>query len=98
MRADNDRLAGLMQVHQRLKEGKLKIFSNCVHLIRTLPALTYDKIKVEDVDTKQEDHAYDAVRYMCMARPVKTVKPEKPFNDGYRYEDDTEGDISAWGV
>ncbi len=35
VRADNDRLAGLMQVHQRLKEGKLKIFSNCVHLIRT---------------------------------------------------------------
>lgn len=96
--ADNDRLAGLMQVHQRLKEGKLKIFSNCVHLIRTLPALTYDKIKVEDVDTKQEDHAYDAVRYMCMARPVKSVKPEKPFNDGYKYVDDSEGDISAWGV
>lgn len=98
VRADNDRLAGLMQVHQRLKEGKLKIFSNCVHLIRTLPALTYDKIKVEDVDTKQEDHAYDAVRYMCMARPVKSVKPEKPFNDGYKYVDDSEGDISAWGV
>lgn len=98
VRADNDRLAGLMQVHQRLKEGKLKIFSNCVHLIRTLPALTYDKIKVEDVDTKQEDHAYDAVRYMCMARPIKSVKPEKPFNDGYKYVDDSEGDISAWGV
>lgn len=98
VRADNDRQAGLMQVHQRLKEGKLKIFSNCVHLIRTLPALTYDKIKVEDVDTKQEDHAYDAVRYMCMARPVKSVKPNKEFNDGYRYVDDAEGDISAWGV
>lgn len=98
VRADNDRLAGLMQVHQRLKEGKLKIFSNCVHLIRTLPALTYDKIRVEDVDTKQEDHAYDAVRYMCMARPVKSTKPDKPFNDGYKYEDDTKGDISAWGV
>lgn len=96
--ADNARVDGLMQVHQRLKEGKLKIFSNCVHLIRTLPALTYDKIKVEDVDTKQEDHAYDAVRYMCMARPVKSVKPEKPFNDGYKYVDDSEGDISAWGV
>lgn len=97
-RADNDRLAGLMQVHQRLKEGKLKIFSNCVHLIRTLPALTYDKIKVEDVDTKQEDHAYDAVRYMCMARPVKSVKPNKPFNDGYKYDDEIEGEVTAWGV
>ena len=35
---------------------------------------------------------------MCMARPVKSVKPDKPFNDGYKYVDDSEGDISAWGV
>ena len=35
---------------------------------------------------------------MCMARPVKSVKPNKEFNDGYRYVDDSEGDISAWGV
>ncbi len=32
------------------------------------------------------------VRYTCMARPVKSVKPDKPFNDGYRYDDDTEGE------
>ena len=87
-----------MQVHQRLKEGKLKIFSSCVHLIRTLPALTYDKTKVEDVDTKQEDHAYDAVRYMCMARPIKASKAQKQFNDGYRYEDDDVRGTTAWGV
>ncbi len=44
----------------------------------------------------KKDHAYDAVRYMCGT--ACEVKPEKPFNDGYRYEDDNEGDISAWGV
>ena len=26
---------------------------------------------------------------MCMARPVKSVKPDKPFNDGYKYVDDS---------
>lgn len=96
--ADNDRLAGKMQVHLRLKERKLKIFKTCYHLIRTLPALTYDKHKVEDVDTQQEDHAYDSLRYFLMSRPIQPVKVEKPFNDGYRYED-TEGDEpTAWGV
>ncbi len=29
---------------------------------------------------------------MCMARPAKSVKMDKPFNDGYRYDDDTEGE------
>lgn len=36
---------------------------NCVNLIRTLPMLTYDEHKVEDVDTSLEDHAYDATSY-----------------------------------
>ena len=29
----------------------------CPNLVRTLPALPYDKTRVEDVDTKAEDHA-----------------------------------------
>lgn len=96
--ADNDRLAGKMQVHLRLKERKLKIFKTCYHLIRTLPALTYDKHKVEDVDTQQEDHSYDSVRYFLMSRPIQPTKEEKPFNDGYRYEDAEGDEPTAWGV
>lgn len=96
--ADNDRLDGKMQVHLRLKERKLKIFKTCYHLIRTLPALTYDKHKVEDVDTQQEDHSYDSVRYYLMSRPIQPVKVEKPFNDGYRYEDEEGDEPTAWGV
>ena len=87
-----------MQVHLRLKERKLKIFKTCYHLIRTLPALTYDKHKVEDVDTQQEDHSYDSVRYFLMSRPIQPVKAEKPFNDGYRYEDEEGDEPTAWGV
>jgi hypothetical protein len=36
------------------------------NLIRTLPALPHDGRKVEDVDTKAEDHAPDALRYLLI--------------------------------
>lgn len=41
----------------------LQIFDCCPHLIRTLPALGRDDNNPEDVDTDEEDHAYDALRY-----------------------------------
>lgn len=44
----------------------LEICENCRDLIRTLPEQVHDQIKVEDLDTKWEDHACDAVRYGLM--------------------------------
>lgn len=87
-RADNDRLAGKMQVHHRLrpqadKQPMLMVMDCCAHLTRTLPALIYDSHKSEDVNTSQEDHAYDALRYLLMARPitpqVKIERTPLPF-------------------
>ena len=71
----NARIAGKMQVHHRLafdKEGKpgLYVFNTCANFIRTVPALNYSKSNVEDVDTTQEDHIYDELRYVCMENPV----------------------------
>lgn len=67
-RADNDRLSGKRKLDRMLEnmtDGKpgIQIFSTCPNIIRQLSSLAYDKIHVEDVDTKQEDHAYDALRY-----------------------------------
>jgi Terminase large subunit, T4likevirus-type, N-terminal len=64
----NSRLAGISAIHQRLETRAdrtvgLKIFKNCVNLIRTLPALTYDTANGEDVSQNCEDHAFDALRY-----------------------------------
>lgn len=72
MPANNDRKAGLDIVHEKLgiaKDGKpkLQFFSTCTSIIRTLPSLPYDKIKVDDVDTKADDHDYDMLRYALMA-------------------------------
>jgi hypothetical protein len=36
----------------------------CPNLVRTLPALPYDPVNVEDVDTKSDDHIADAARYL----------------------------------
>jgi phage terminase large subunit len=78
--ANHNRLAGLNEVREMLawkrlpgaeqrliKPPRLQVFEGCVNLIRTLPALPYDNIVVEDVDTDAEDHAYDALRYGLMA-------------------------------
>lgn len=73
-RGDNTRLAGKLQVHERLRfrDGKpgMYIFSNCVDWIRTVPNLPYSMTKPEDVDTDAEDHQYDETRYFLMAHPI----------------------------
>lgn len=90
-KGDNARIAGKMQLHERLrfdKDGRplLQVFDTCKDFIRTIPYLPYDTKKPEDVDTKAEDHDYDACRYFLMARPcpmrsieVETIKPFDPF-------------------
>lgn len=74
-KGDHSRLAGKMQIHDRLAFDErgvpmLYVFSTCKHFIRTVPALVYDQTDVEDVDTKGEDHIYDELRYVCMADPI----------------------------
>jgi len=73
-RADKNRVAGKIQIHEYLKlqqsgRPKLQIFNTCPNLIRELQSIPLDKSNPEDVDTKASDHAYDALRYLIMARP-----------------------------
>jgi hypothetical protein len=91
-RADNKRVAevghmgGWDQMRSRLvgEHGRpmLYFFNTCVHAIRTIPALQHDPDKPEDLDTEAEDHAADAVRYGCMARPwiPRAPRDEKPVH------------------
>lgn len=72
-RADNKREAGAEQMHIRLKGENgvpmLYFLDCCEDTIRTLPVLQHDELKVEDIDTEAEDHAYDETRYAVMSRP-----------------------------
>lgn len=73
--ADKNRIAGKIQIHERLRVNedtgrpKIQFFSSVVNIIRELESLPLDPNKPEDVDTKAEDHAYDALRYALMSRP-----------------------------
>ena len=86
--ADHTRIAGKMQIHYRLAfdengDPMVQFFNTCRNIIRTLPSLVYDLIDVEDVDTKQEDHLYDALRYACMRHiiPARAMHKPKPKGD-----------------
>jgi len=80
---DNDRLNGWDQCRYRLQFNergipRMYVFSNCRAFRRTIPLLMHDTVKVEDVDTKMEDHVADEWRYFCQMRPVKPIRaPEK---------------------
>ena len=74
-KGDNRRIPGWMQMHYRLSfddEGYpgMYVFSTCAAFIRTVPQLRYSSAEVEDLDTRQEDHAADECRYFCMSRPI----------------------------
>jgi hypothetical protein len=78
-RSKGSRVAGKNEVHRRLQvdeyteEPKMVIFDTCRHLIAQLPTLPLDKHNPEDVDTKSEDHLYDALRYGLMSRPRSNI-------------------------
>lgn len=72
--ADKNRIAGKIQIHEYLKlqnsgRPRIQIFNTCPNLIRELQSIPLDKNNPEDVDTHASDHAYDALRYLVMARP-----------------------------
>ena len=77
-RADKNRIAGKVQIHEYLKQPtpesrpRLQIFNTCPNLIRELQNIPLSKTNPEDVDTHAQDHAYDALRYLIMSRPRMT--------------------------
>jgi len=84
-KGDHARIAGKMQVHERLRfdengRPKLQVFNTCKEFIRTFPTLPYSTKKPEDIDSDAEDHIYDELRYVCMDHPVAaTKKPPREY-------------------
>jgi hypothetical protein len=81
-RADNARVSrdkragGWDQLRARLRgdaDGRPMIyfFSTCKDSIRTLPMQQHNENNPEDLDTDNEDHAVDEIRYACMSRPFR---------------------------
>lgn len=113
VKANNNRMAGMAVVREALawreypgtqriaKEPRIQVFRTCHNLIRTLPALPFDKIRVEDIDTEAEDHGYDTMRYGLMAeagpRQTKATKTRlQAFHAGRKQADDTPKAVKRW--
>ena len=88
IKSKNDRVNGWysvkdwLYVHEKRDEhngelkktSNLKIFSNCINLIRTLPAIQKSESNPNDCATEPHEltHAPDALRYFCSMRTCKT--------------------------
>jgi hypothetical protein len=80
-KADKSRLVGYQEVRSRIQgdENGPQLYAtrNCHHgFWRTMPDLVMDDRHIEDVDTHQEDHVFDSLRYACMSRPYLKVVPK----------------------
>lgn len=98
-KASNNRIAGWLNVKEWLRVKKvrheqtgelyedsdLKIFSNCLNLIKYLPQLQHDEKDPNDVATEPHEptHITDALRYFCVSRIAPTkeiINKETTFN------------------
>ena len=101
-RADNNREPGYVEVRGRIagdEEGPMLLATKNCHdgFWRTMPDLVMDENHPEDLDTDQEDHCYDEVRYACMSRPwtqAPAKKKEKPDRWMRRFEEDENAEES----
>ena len=98
-RADNRRVDGWLAVKEFLKvyetrdeqtgetinTSRLKIFSNCVNLIRCLPQVQMDEKNPNDVDTEPHElsHSVDSLRYFCVMNSQATVIKQNKVNTGW---------------
>lgn len=80
-KADNRRIQGWNVLREYLKEeGRLKIFSTCTQLIKSLPALVFDKHRAGDASDFPHEitHAPESLRYALMSRPyAPKIREEK---------------------
>lgn len=85
-KADNDRLSGKRKVNNLLAdladgEPGLQIFETCPHLIDQMGSLASDERNPEDVDTDQEDHAFDTLKYGLTNEKRADQKPPPPHGN-----------------
>lgn len=102
VRAKNARVAGWANLKQYLWDHekdngpdapaggpRLFIFDTCPDTIRTIPLQQRDKDNPEDLNTKLEDHAVDALRYLLALRPlqqgVKAPKVGKSVDQRFQH-------------
>jgi phage terminase large subunit len=94
IKAQNNRVQGWLDLKEWLKPyedngamtASIKVSRACPNLIRSIPALQFDKHNASDVATEPHEytHGPDALRYFVAGRPTPTyrapVQKPDPFN------------------
>jgi len=88
-KGNNDRKSGAKVVYDGLEvptKGVPRIMftDNCNYCIDTIPNVPASDVDPEDVDTKSEDHAYDALRYGAMKILPAAMSEKKGNKKGWR--------------
>ena len=63
-------VSGVSKVQELLKQGRIKVLSRCVNVIREFESYSYPEDKSGDIDEnpeKENDDAMDAIRYILMS-------------------------------
>ncbi|MDH5328191.1 MAG: terminase family protein [Nitrospirota bacterium] len=102
----NARKAGHDEFRSRLigvdDRPMMYVFDTCTDgFIRTVPELVMDVRDPEQVDTRQEDHAYDEARYACMSRPWAVAAETAavlPDRWDRAFARDSDSGVEAWKV
>lgn len=99
IKAQNDRVQGWFDLKEWLKPRldefgettpRLRVFSNCRNLIRTLPSVQVDAKNPNDVAREPHEltHAPDALRYFVAGRPMADELKRESDEDNPDYEDE----------
>lgn len=82
-KSPGSRKNGLVMVRERLKNSLkreknpgLFVFDHCRNFLRTVPSLQYAQNGDDDVDTAQEDHLWDCLRYRILCRPNSGISAD----------------------
>jgi len=93
-RGDVDRPVKIQQFRNRLElpddpdeMPMIMVYDTCTEFIRTIPSLSMDEVKREDLEDHQEDHIYDEACHICMDRP-HGIAPEELLQRRKKLETD----------
>jgi len=101
-KGNNDRKAGAKIVYEGLEspdEGypRIRFTDNCLQCIETFPNLPSAQNDPEDIDTKADDHHYDALRYGAL-KVLPSLSVFEKRKKGWRYRKGESGSdgITNW--
>ena len=74
---DDDRIGGWVRMYQVLDSGEWLLTDNCLELLRTIPNLDGDQLRVEDVEKMDGDDRTDASNAPRRCHPLPVSRQRR---------------------